>query len=52
VAIKPGGSPDPMTDGGEFVLTESSVQLEELIGKYLVGGEGGKGETQAPETGN
>ena len=41
VAIKPGGSPDFLADGGEFILTESSVQLEELIGKYLVGGEGG-----------
>jgi len=41
VAIKPGGSPDFLADGDEFVLTESSVQLEELIGKYLIGGEGG-----------
>lgn len=41
VAIKPGGSPDFLRDGDEFILTESSVQLEELIGKYLVGGEGG-----------
>jgi phospholipid/cholesterol/gamma-HCH transport system substrate-binding protein len=41
VAIKPGGSPEFLADGGEFMLTESSVQLEELIGKYLVGGEGG-----------
>jgi len=41
VAIKPGGSPEFLADGGEFLLTESSVQLEELIGKYLVGGEGG-----------
>ena len=41
VAIKPGGSPEFLRDGDEFMLTESSVQLEELIGKYLVGGEGG-----------
>lgn len=38
VAIKPGGSPDMLVDGDEFLLTESSVQLEELIGKYLIGG--------------
>jgi phospholipid/cholesterol/gamma-HCH transport system substrate-binding protein len=43
VAVKPGGSPDFLADGDEFILTESSVQLEELIGKYLVGGnDGGK----------
>lgn len=41
VAIKPGGSTEFLTDGSEFMLTESSVQLEELIGKYLVGGDGG-----------
>lgn len=38
VAVKPGGSPEFLADGDEFILTESSVQLEELIGKYLVGG--------------
>lgn len=43
VAIKPGGSPEFLGDGDEFLLTESSVQLEELIGKYLIGGEGGSG---------
>jgi len=52
VAIKPGGSPDFMAEGGEFVLTESSVQLEELIGKYLVGGEGGKGNAGSPDAGD
>lgn len=41
VAIRPGGSPDFLGEGDEFLLTESSVQLEELIGKYLIGGEGG-----------
>jgi phospholipid/cholesterol/gamma-HCH transport system substrate-binding protein len=41
VAVKPGGSPEFLADGDEFILTESSVQLEELIGKYLVGGNDG-----------
>lgn len=41
VAVRPGGSPEFLRDGDEFLLTESSVQLEELIGKYLIGGEGG-----------
>ena len=42
VAIKPGGSPEFLGEGDEFILTESSVQLEELIGKYLVGGDGSR----------
>jgi phospholipid/cholesterol/gamma-HCH transport system substrate-binding protein len=47
VAVKPGGSPEFLGDGDEFILTESSVQLEELIGKYLVGGnDGGKAATE------
>jgi phospholipid/cholesterol/gamma-HCH transport system substrate-binding protein len=38
VAIQPGGSPENFKNGDEVVLTQSSMQLEELIGKYLVGG--------------
>ncbi|MGA9342943.1 MAG: outer membrane lipid asymmetry maintenance protein MlaD [Rhodanobacteraceae bacterium] len=40
VAIQPGGSPDALKDGDEFVLTQSSLQIEDLIGKFLVGGSG------------
>jgi len=38
VAIQPGGSPTMLKDGDEFVLTQSSIQLEDLIGKFLVSG--------------
>ncbi len=38
VGIKPGGSPVMFEDGDEVVLTQSSMQLEDLIGKFLVGG--------------
>ena len=38
VGIQPGGSPEMFKDGGEFVLTQSSMQLEDLIGKFLVNG--------------
>jgi len=38
VAIQPGGSPEALKDGDEFVLTQSSIQLEDLIGKFLVTG--------------
>jgi len=47
VAIQPGGSPDMFKDGDEVVLTQSSMQLEELIGKYLVGGDAGKSGDKA-----
>lgn len=39
VAIQPGGSPDMLKDGDEVVLTQSSMQLEDLIGKFLVSGD-------------
>ena len=38
VSIQPGGSPEMLKDGDEFVLTQSSIQLEDLIGKFLVSG--------------
>jgi phospholipid/cholesterol/gamma-HCH transport system substrate-binding protein len=38
VSIQPGGSPEIFKDGDEFVLTQSSIQLEDLIGKFLVSG--------------
>jgi phospholipid/cholesterol/gamma-HCH transport system substrate-binding protein len=51
VAIQPGGSPTMMKDGDEFVLTQSSIQLEDLIGKFLVGGGPSKpGDTQGGGT--
>lgn len=41
VAIQPGGSPNSLKDGDQLVLTQSAVQLEDLIGKFLVGGSSG-----------
>ncbi|NID17539.1 outer membrane lipid asymmetry maintenance protein MlaD [Luteibacter yeojuensis] len=38
VAIQPGGSPEYLADGDSFVLTQSALQLEDLIGKFLVNG--------------
>jgi phospholipid/cholesterol/gamma-HCH transport system substrate-binding protein len=39
VGIQPGGSPDMFKEGDQFVLTQNAMQLEELIGKFLVGGD-------------
>mgnify|MGYP001069489870 FL=1 len=38
VAIQPGGSSDALKDGDEMILTQSALQLEDLIGKFLVNG--------------
>ncbi|MEH6453040.1 MAG: outer membrane lipid asymmetry maintenance protein MlaD [Psychromonas sp.] len=35
VKISPGGSYENMTDGDEFIDTESSISIEELISKYM-----------------
>ncbi|HET7268818.1 MAG TPA: outer membrane lipid asymmetry maintenance protein MlaD, partial [Oleiagrimonas sp.] len=38
IAIRPGGSPNMLRNGDEMILTQSAVQLEDLIGKFLVNG--------------
>lgn len=38
VALQPGGSPDVLKNGDEMILTQSAMQLEDLIGKFLVNG--------------
>lgn len=40
VSIQPGGSPDMLKNGDEMILTQSAMQLEDLIGKFLVNGSG------------
>ena len=52
VAIQPGGSPDALKDGDELVLTQSALQLEDLIGKFLVNGSSGDARKpdQSPPT--
>lgn len=41
IAIGPGGSPDMLKNGDQMILTQSAVQLEDLIGKFLVNGSPG-----------
>lgn len=35
VSLEPGGSPEPLENGDEIMITQSAVVLEQLIGKYL-----------------
>jgi phospholipid/cholesterol/gamma-HCH transport system substrate-binding protein len=47
VGIQPGGSPVMFKDGDEVILTQSSMQLEDLIGKFLVSGDASKSKADA-----
>ncbi|AWV05795.1 outer membrane lipid asymmetry maintenance protein MlaD [Marilutibacter maris] len=38
VGLKPGGDPDPLKPGDEIFLTQSSVDIIELVGKYMFSG--------------
>ncbi|MEN1727586.1 MAG: outer membrane lipid asymmetry maintenance protein MlaD [Pseudomonadota bacterium] len=40
VGIEPGGSPDSLLDGDRLMLTNSALQLEQLISRYLFNSEG------------
>jgi phospholipid/cholesterol/gamma-HCH transport system substrate-binding protein len=53
LALVPGGDESLLKDGGEITLTQSSVNLEDLIGRYIFGqgapaGGGGQGGAQGP----
>ena len=38
IKLSPGGSPDILENGSEITDTESTVDIEELISKYVFGG--------------
>ncbi|MFW5733532.1 MAG: outer membrane lipid asymmetry maintenance protein MlaD [Oceanidesulfovibrio sp.] len=38
IKLTPGGAPDNLSDGGMIVDTESALDIEELISKYVFGG--------------
>ncbi len=50
LSVVPGGDERLLADGGEITLTQSSVNLEDLIGRYIFsgGGQGGAGGAAAP----
>ena len=41
IAIVPGGAKETLSPGGEIKFTQSSVSLEQLIGKFVFGSAGG-----------
>lgn len=42
ISITPGGDDDYINDGGEIKYTQSSINLESLIGKFMYSGKGGE----------
>jgi phospholipid/cholesterol/gamma-HCH transport system substrate-binding protein len=49
LSLVPGGDDRLLKDGDEVTLTQSSVNLEDLIGRYIFSGQsGGQGGAQAP----
>ena len=42
LAVVPGGEDQVLADGGEIKLTQSSVNLEDLIGRYIFSSQGGQ----------
>lgn len=50
VGLQPGGSPEALKNGDELVLTQSAMQLEDLIGKFLVNGAPKSGSTSGAST--
>lgn len=40
IGLEPGGSPEPLRDGDRILLTNSALQLEQLISRYMFNSEG------------
>lgn len=53
LSLVPGGDDKLLADGGEITLTQSSVNIEDLIGRYVFGqgGQGGQAKPAAPAGG-
>ena len=46
LSLVPGGDDRLLKDGDEITLTQSSVNLEDLIGRYIFSGQSGTGASQ------
>jgi phospholipid/cholesterol/gamma-HCH transport system substrate-binding protein len=50
ISVTPGGDDKMLADGGQIDYTQSSVNLEELIGKFMFSGGGVDKDKKEPET--
>jgi phospholipid/cholesterol/gamma-HCH transport system substrate-binding protein len=48
LSLTPGGDEKMLASGGEITLTQSSVNLEDLIGKFIYGSASSQGSQAAP----
>lgn len=48
LSLVPGGDDRMLAPGGELTFTQSSVNLEDLIGRYIFSGQGGPGAGGKP----
>jgi phospholipid/cholesterol/gamma-HCH transport system substrate-binding protein len=49
LSLVPGGDDKLLGDGEEITLTQSSVNLEDLIGRYIFSGQSGQGGAEAAQ---
>ena len=49
LSVVPGGEEEILADGGEIKLTQSSVNLEDLIGRYIFSSQGSQSGGSAAE---
>lgn len=47
VSVSPGGSNDMMKSGGSFQVTQSAINIEDLIGKFIFSMGGNHSQTQS-----
>lgn len=47
VGIGPGGAPDNMKDGDRFMITQSAIVLENLIGQFMTSFSGGSSDSDS-----
>jgi phospholipid/cholesterol/gamma-HCH transport system substrate-binding protein len=52
IQITPGGGDAMLADGGKIDYTQSAVNIEELIGKFVFSGGGVDKDKKAPESGS
>lgn len=49
IGLTPGGDPEPLKPGDEIFLTQSAVDLIQLVGKYMFSGGGAKPGDSTPD---
>ncbi|MFD0739731.1 outer membrane lipid asymmetry maintenance protein MlaD [Lysobacter koreensis] len=49
IGLTPGGDPEPLKPGDEIYLTQSAVDLIQMVGKYMFSGGGAKPGDSAPD---